>query len=241
MATHFVEKEVKAIKAALKELASAEGQAAAQKFHKEKIQTYGIKVPIVRALAKKCFNENKHLEKAAIFTMCDQLFLSGILEEAFIASELAYALRRKFEEADFSQFEHWIKHYVNNWAICDGFCNNTVGVFLLQYPAYIARLKKWAVTDYRWLQRAAAVSLIIPARRGLFIDDIFEIAELELQCDDDLVQKGYGWLLKVASKNHAAAVYQFVMKKKQVMPRTALRYAIEHFSPKWKKEVMEKL
>jgi len=42
-----------------------------------------------------------------------------------------------------------------------------------------------------------------------------------------LVQKGYGWLLKVASQAHQKEVFDWVMKNKKEMPRTALRYAIE--------------
>ncbi|HIH27256.1 MAG TPA: DNA alkylation repair protein [Methanoregulaceae archaeon] len=40
-----------------------------------------------------------------------------------------------------------------------------------------------------------------------------------------MVQKGYGWLLKEASRKYTEAVFAFVMQ--QVMPRTALRYTIE--------------
>jgi 3-methyladenine DNA glycosylase AlkD len=42
-----------------------------------------------------------------------------------------------------------------------------------------------------------------------------------------LVQKGYGWMLKVASQSHQQEIFDFVMKNKSSMPRTALRYAIE--------------
>ncbi len=42
-----------------------------------------------------------------------------------------------------------------------------------------------------------------------------------------MVQKGYGWMLKEASKPYQEEVFDFVMKNKTVMPRTALRYAIE--------------
>jgi 3-methyladenine DNA glycosylase AlkD len=71
------------------------------------------------------------------------------------------------------------------------------------------------------------VTLIIPARKGEFLQDIFEIANSLLLDKDDLVQKGYGWLLKEASRMHQQEVFEFVLKNKKVMPRTALRYAIE--------------
>ncbi len=51
-------------------------------------------------------------------------------------------------------------------------------------------LKEWATSDNRWTHRTAAVTLIIPARKGLFLNDIFQIATTLFHDEDDLVQKG---------------------------------------------------
>ena len=85
-----------------------------------------------------------------------------------------------------------------------------------------------------------AGSLIIPARRGKFLADIFEIADILLLDRDDMVQKGYGWMLKEASKPYQKEVFDYVMHHKAVMPRTALRYAIEKMPPSLRAEAMEK-
>ena len=89
-------------------------------------------------------------------------------------------------------------------------------------------------------RRASAVSLIIPARKGLYLDTIFEIADSLLPDKDDLVQKGYGWMLKAASELHQQEVFDYVMKKKSIMPRTSLRYAIEKMPENLKILAMEK-
>ena len=44
---------------------------------------------------------------------------------------------------------------------------------------------------------------------------------------EDLVQKGYGWMLKATSIHNQKQVFDFVMKHKNTISRTALRYAIE--------------
>lgn len=77
------------------------------------------------------------------------------------------------------------------------------------------------------MKRAAAVTLIVPARKGQFLSDIFGIADILLTDKDDMVQKGYGWMLKAASEVHEREVFDYVGSRKAVMPRTALRYAIE--------------
>jgi len=149
-------------------------------------------------------------------------------------------LGKKFEPADFEIFERWIKNYVCNWASCDTLCNHTVGDFVMMYPGFLAKLKEFAHAENRWVKRAAAVSLIVPARKGLFLNDIFEIADILLPDGDDMVQKGYGWMLKVASQAHQQAVFEYVISKKAVMPRTALRYAIEKMPEELKKMAMQK-
>jgi 3-methyladenine DNA glycosylase AlkD len=58
--------------------------------------------------------------------------------------------------------------------------------------------------------------------------------------EDDLVQKGYGWMLKETSKAHQKQVFNFVVKHRKTMPRTALRYAIEKMPEKMRKEAMKK-
>lgn len=224
----------------LKENSDEKTRESGKRFFKEKIKAYGVKTSMVRDIGKKYFKENKHLNKNDIFELCEKLWQSGYMEESFIACSWSNDLRKKYEPGDFDVFERWVFNYVSNWASCDTLCNHTIGEFIQKYPEYVLNLRKWALSDNRWARRASAVTLIIPARKGLFADDIFEIADLLHSDEDDLVQKGYGWMLKAASQAHEQAVFDYVMKRKNTMPRTALRYAIEKMPADMKKKAMEK-
>jgi 3-methyladenine DNA glycosylase AlkD len=215
-------------------------QKGAKAYFKGEFKNYGVKVPHVRAIAKEVLSKLKGTDKETVFDICEELWKSGYFEESVIACELAYAQRKQFEERDIHLFEKWISCYVNNWASCDTFCNHTVGTFITAYPEYLNTLKKWIKSENRWMRRAAAVTLIVPARKGKFLNDILEIATLLLQDDDDMVQKGYGWMLKVASQAHLQPVFTFIMKHKHEMPRTALRYAIEKMPQELKVQAMAK-
>jgi 3-methyladenine DNA glycosylase AlkD len=215
-------------------------KSSSSRFFKEKITCYGVKSALVGKIAKKYFNEIKNEDKKEVFALCEELFRSDYCEEAFIASDWAYQVRNNYSEDDFFTFEHWIENYVNNWAKCDTLCNHAVGSFIDKFPAYIANLKTWTASDNRWVRRAAAVTLILPARKGNFLKDVFEISDSLLTDKDDLVQKGYGWMLKEASKSHQQEVFEYVMRNKKNMPRTALRYAIEKFPKDLKDKAMEK-
>ncbi len=206
----------------------------------ERAKTYGVKMAFVSKIGKEFFQEIKNLPKAEIFGLCEELWQSGYLEEAVIACELSYSFRTQYESNDFETFERWAEKYVDNWGSCDTLCNHTIGEFIMQFPDYLSRLKEWATSGNRWMRRAAAVTLIIPARKGLFLDDIFQIATTLLHDKDDMVQKGYGWMLKAASEAHQKEVFDFVVKNKATMPRTALRYAIEKMPLDMKAEAMKK-
>lgn len=211
----------------LKQKGDKDFQKISLNFFKEEIMVYGVRTMLVSKIGKEHFKEIKDTDKNEIFELCNELWQSGYMEESFIACNWSYAIRKQYEPNDFETLENWVFNYVSNWASCDSLCNHTIGAFVEMYPDYLSKLKNWAQSKNRWVRRASAVSLIVPAKRGKFLADVFEIADLLLQDKDDLVQKGYGWMLKVASQAHQKEVFEYIMKKKSIMPRTALRYAIE--------------
>jgi 3-methyladenine DNA glycosylase AlkD len=218
---------ISSIRQELESHADPEIRKTSQRFFKEDIACHGIKTAAVMAIAKKYWNIVKVRPKPEIFALCEELFQSGYIEESFIVSNWAHALSGRYEREDLPVFRHWIDTYITNWASCDGFCNHTMGDFIEQFPEYLDELKRWTQSENRWMRRAAAVSLIVPAKHGKFLSESVGIADLLLTDKDDMVQKGYGWLLKEASRKHQNEVFDYVMRNKMVMPRTALRYAIE--------------
>jgi 3-methyladenine DNA glycosylase AlkD len=210
-----------------------------QRFFKEQVKYYGVKTETVGKIAKKYWNQVEALDKQAIFGLCEELFRSDYTEEAFIVSFWLPNYVEHLEPSDLATFKMWIERYVNNWAKCDGFCNHTIGDLIQKHPETIKELESWAKSENRWLKRASAVSLIVSAKKGCFLQEAFEISDVLLADMDDMVQKGYGWLLKEESRKHQK-VYDYVVKNRKVMPRTALRYAVELMPKELKAEAMKK-
>jgi 3-methyladenine DNA glycosylase AlkD len=207
--------------------ADEETKLTGERFFKEPITMYGIKSATVIRIGENHFKTITDKNKSNIFLLCDELWKSGIIEESFVACNWSYKTKNQYEREDFKVFEKWVDKYVNNWASCDTLCNHNVGTIVEMYPDLISGLKRWAKSENRWVKRGSSVSLIVPARKGQFLEDIFEIADILHSDKDDMVQKGYGWMLKAASKVHQKEVFDYVIRKKKTMPRTALRYAIE--------------
>ncbi|MBU2650794.1 MAG: DNA alkylation repair protein [Bacteroidetes bacterium] len=218
----------------------AKNRESGRRFFKETIQLYGVRSAEVKRISKENFKAVRHLSKKEIFDLCEIFWQSGMIEENFIACDWSYFLNKQYETADFAVFERWVDKYISNWATCDTLCNHNMGTLIMMHPGFLKELKRFAESENRWKKRAAAVSLIVPARKGYFLPEILDIANILLTDIDDMVQKGYGWMLKESSKAHRQEVFDYVISKKAIMPRTALRYAIEKMPEEMRKKAMEK-
>jgi len=201
---------------------------------------YGVRTPVFRKISAKYFEAIRDCSKIEIFDLCRELLESGYGEERGIAFDWAYRLKEYYEPSDFGIFKSWLEKYVHSWGSCDDLCTGAFGEFIFQFPEFITEVKKWTESKNRWFRRASAVIMIYSIRRERKLKTIFQIADELLLDEDDLVQKGYGWMLKEASNNYPEEVFNYVMKNKKKMPRTALRYAIEKLSPELRSEAMKK-
>jgi 3-methyladenine DNA glycosylase AlkD len=86
---------------------------------------------------------------------------------------------------------------------------------------------RWAKSPDRWHRRAACVSLIQGTRRKLFFAEIKRLSNMLLYDEDDMVQKGMGWLLRETAKADAKRTVPYLMSIRERAPRLVLRTACE--------------
>ncbi|MBD3401993.1 DNA alkylation repair protein [candidate division GN15 bacterium] len=210
-----------------------------QQFHKEKLaEPTGLRTAVLRKISSESFRSIKGLPPKEILAICDELLTSEFRYRRFIAFDWASKIRKQLQPSDFARLERWLKEHVNDWGACDHLCGGPLGYLLWQYPDSVRRTRSWRRSRNRWLRRASAVGLIIPVRKGELWSEVYETAETLLEDPDDLVQKGYGWMLKEASKAFPDRVFDYVMSRRDRMPRTALRYAIEKLPPDKRRQAM---
>ena len=213
----------------------------AQQFHKEKLaQPWVLRAPVARGISKVFYKRIAEMSKAEVLVLGDQLLESDIEARRFFAFDWAYRKRKDYAVSDFRTFERWLKRYVNNWGNCDHLCTGPLGELVLKYPELTGKVMKWTGAEDLYVRRAAAVTMIPSLRKEQGLAAAFEIAELLLEDAEDLVQKGYGWMLKEAGNQFPEEVFDFVMKHRARMPRTALRYAIEKYPPAMRKRAMNR-
>ena len=228
------------ISANLNDISSIPRRNSTERFFKHEIKCYGVSNPDSQKIGREYILRLKKQTKENVWDLCEELFRSEYLEESLIACQIAFAQKKHFTESDFDLFESWVKNYINNWAECDTFCNKVIGEMMFKFPNTVERVKSWSLSENLWVRRASAVSFIYPGKRNTYVDDQFEIALILLEDKEDMVQKGYGWMLKVLSSARLNEVFQFVQTYKARMPRTALRYAIEKMPTELKLEAIKK-
>lgn len=231
---------IKTVRKELKKYIDVEYRDGERRFFKEPVKNYGVRLPNRRKVANQLYKQAKELSKNELLEVAEKLLASSYNEEATVVFTWVYKRKLEFLERDFLIFERWVQKYLDNWAKVDDFCTHSLGFLVNKYPELSKDLFKWTKSKNRWVKRAAAVSYIYPVNKPKQIDWVIKTAKALLMDPDDMVQKGYGWMLKEASKHHQKEVFNYVMSEKHRMPRTALRYAIELMDDQKKQAAMEK-
>jgi len=219
-------------------------------FFKEPIKLYGVRHNEVQKIANRFFKEIKNLKLNEELKLIEELIKSNFNEEFEIGADWLYRLTPQFTKNNFILLEKILKKYITNWAMCDDFCTHPLGFLLYRYPELISKTKNWTKSSNRWVKRASAVYHIHPTKNASpfkkeilknpkkYLQTIFTVANSLIKDPDDLVQKGYGWMLKEAGNLFPREVFHYVLKNKAKMSRTALRYAIEKMPLNWRKKAM---
>ena len=118
---------------------------------------------------------------------------------------------------------------INSWDLVDLCCIYVVGGYLVDKPRGV--LYKLARSKDTWKRRTAILSTAYFIKQG-DVDDAFKIAEILLHDEEDLIHKATGWMLRYAGDKDRRRLLSFLDKHAGVMPRVALRNAIEHFDKK---------
>ena len=124
---------------------------------------------------------------------------------------------------------------INNWDLVDLGCLYMTGSHLFDKPKNI--LYKLAKSKNLWERRTAILSTCYFIRQG-DLDDTFALAEVLVKDKEDLVHKATGWMLRFAGAKNQKRLVAFLDKYAATMPRTLLRYSIEHFNKKEKEYYM---
>jgi 3-methyladenine DNA glycosylase AlkD len=190
----------------------------------------GVRVPTQRALAQKY--QRLGLEEI------EKLLESRIHEHRFTGLLILVAQYEGGDEATKRRvFSFYLNHTrcVNNWDLVDVSAPSIVGEHLVFRPRRV--LYRLAKSPVWWERRIAMVATAAFIERG-DLKDTFAIAARLLVDTHDLIHKATGWMLREAGKHSRSQLMRFLKRNYSQIPRTTLRYAVEHLSEAQRKKTL---
>ena len=234
----LVEVQATEIRETLRTMADPAREPGVQRFFKDRVKSLGIGTPALRKLSQEYAKAHrKSLGLDGTLAIGDRLIRCELLEEKTMAVLLAERFAGRLQPAHFAVFDRWID-YADNWATIDGICCTTIGKIILRNGPLMDDLLSWAGDGNLWRRRAAAVSLVVSARRGMYLDETFRVADRLMADREEMVQKGVGWLLKEQSAHYPNEVVDYLKRWTASTSRLVLRYASEKLPPERRKEVL---
>ncbi len=181
---------------------------------------WGIAVPQIREVVQTFYKNIALIEIEKLLKhQVHEVRLCAVL---LLVKQFAKA-NEQVQQKIFNIYINNIK-YINNWDLVDLSAPNIVGQYLLNKDKSL--LYVFAKSESLWERRIAIIATFTFIRRNDFKDTL-AICEILIQDKQDLIHKACGWMLREIYKRHSQTIINFLNTWQKVMPRVALRYAIE--------------
>jgi 3-methyladenine DNA glycosylase AlkD len=193
----------------------------------------GIKVPVLRSVAKKY----RDISNNDVRTLLDseiheyRMIALIILVDKFTkATKLKEVVERDRQTQAIYQLylESAKRSRINNWDLVDISAPQIVGQYFHKFHKDRTTLQELAKSGNLWEKRIAIISTQYFIRKGEF-EDTLAISEILLNHEHDLIHKAVGWMLREVGNRNQTCEETFLKTRYRTMPRTMLRYAIEKF------------
>lgn len=227
------------IRRVLKDGGSAPHSEEVQWFFKEEVKSRGWYTAELRKVAVR-FRRAIAREQGMPFVVkvADKLFSGRYLEEKVFAVLLLENQTNHFGDAEFKLFVSWLDR-VTSWADHDALAHYLLAPMVYADPKRCGEVFRWAKSNNPWHRRAACVALIRGARQKTFFDETVRLSNQLLRDEDDMVQKGLGWLLREMAKADPKRTIPYLMNIRNCAPRLVLRTACETLTPNDKLRVLK--
>jgi 3-methyladenine DNA glycosylase AlkD len=208
----------------------------------EDVYTIGLSAPKLRKIEGRLYGlVRASWGSAEAVQFADALLGERHHEGRSLGLMMLARFAKDFEADLFNQAHDWlVADLCDNWALTDLIGTKVLAPLLQKFPALAERLKAWTGPRNLWLRRSALVALVPLARQGQQLALAYSIVT-KLQPDkSDLIQKAAGWLLRECGSTNPRRLATYLMAHGPKVPRTTLRYAIEHFPQAQRDDLMER-
>ena len=159
---------------------------------------------------------------------------------ALLILVLKYQRADEYSKSQIVRFYLKNTWYINDWDLVDTSADKILGDSLLSKTDR-SILDNLIKSQNWWERRIAIIATFQLIKKNQEYLNTFKLVEKVLSDNHDLIQKAAGWMLREVGKRISLDIEQnFLKQHYHKMPRTMLRYAIEHFSDRDRKFFMKK-
>lgn len=184
----------------------------------------GVTVPKQRLIVKTYFKQISPVEVLEL--------LHSTVHEERLTALMIWVLQFQKGDKDCQKqiYDLYLKNtkWINNWDLVDTSCRDIVGAYIYDKDQSI--LDTLSKSKNIWERRIAIIATFYFIRKGEF-GWTLTLAERYMNDDHHYIHKATGWMLREVGKRDREVLVDFLSTNAAKMPRTALRYAIEHFDP----------
>lgn len=215
-----------------------------QRFFPAPVAAYGVPNQEVAKIAARFLSASPEYRDGGVWALGEALMLEdGAHHEVpMLASALVTRTGARMpEQGLLPRFRTWLDGFVSNWAQCDDLCIKAMFACLQRREHLLPAIAEWTGAASPWTRRAANVAWVkFVGRSEQVTPKRIEENCLRLIDDHDpYVQKGVGWLLKVAAARYPSEILPFLEAQAPRFKRETLRYAIEKLAPEVRRALME--
>ena len=137
-------------------------------------------------------------------------------------------------------YEFYLSHTarINNWDLVDTSARDIVGGYIYYNQELLPTLDHLAISKSLWERRIAIIATFYFLMKGE-PDVTIKLSKILLHDKEDLMHKAVGWMLREMGKRcDRQVLIGFLDQHAHEMPRTTLRYAIEHLDPPTRKKYL---
>ncbi len=205
-----------------------------------RLEVLAIKVPVLREVVKAEFSFYD-LPMDKVLAIWNDIWFSSPYYEVMSAALMYYESQgKKISPETWPCLSTW-HHRIENWAHCDSL-GSIYSYLLAKRPDEVySQLQIWNVSDEEWLRRLSLVSLIHHAGKKtdfLPLDKILPLVTHIITDQRHYVSRAVGWLLREAAKGYHGEIRAYIEEYMALMPSVAFSYAIEHYSPEERKDIV---
>ena len=227
----------------LRSMADPEAARGFRSFFKpdDEVALLGVKTGPVRALARELYQRVAPTwQVAEAVAFADLMVRDRYFETKALGLTLLSRYRDAYPRSLLARARKWLADgHLSNWAAVDTVAPLVLTPLIARYPPLEPRLLRWGRARSQWLRRAAVVAFVPLARKGERLDQSYGLVAGLLGDREDLMHKACGWLLREAGKTDMPRLERVLRRHGPAMPRTTVRYAIERFPPRRRKQLLE--